>query len=168
MERGSDSHNPDPEDPYPDIHEFGASIHGNGTTMIVGADQGNRAFVFNRAPSGAWAYAAQLRPSDAYTLAHNFGNQVRLRDNIAVVGSWAHHENGLYSGAVYVFDDVITLLTGDIDADGDVDFVDRDLFVSVLLGVDQDAGHITRSDINADATADGLDVIGFVNAMLGL
>jgi len=55
---------------------------------------------------------------------------------------------------------------GDLDADGDVDFVDLDFFVGVLLGTNLDAQHIIRADLNLDGTPNGHDIQPFVTAML--
>jgi hypothetical protein len=58
-------------------------------------------------------------------------------------------------------------IDGDINGDGVVDFVDRDIFVAVLLGTEQDPAHIARADMNADGVANGLDVAPFNQALLG-
>lgn len=59
-----------------------------------------------------------------------------------------------------------TMAAGDIDADGDVDDVDRDLFIGVLMGADADLGRTTRSDVNGDGRVDGADVQAFSTAWL--
>ncbi|MFO0972020.1 MAG: LamG-like jellyroll fold domain-containing protein [Phycisphaerae bacterium] len=56
---------------------------------------------------------------------------------------------------------------GDLDGDGDVDNADLQLFVQVLLGRDLDPVRRARSDMNADTQANGLDIAGFVNALMG-
>ncbi len=56
---------------------------------------------------------------------------------------------------------------GDIDADGDIDENDLDLFVQVLLGDNSDPFHVARADMNGDGEINGLDAQGFVEAMLG-
>lgn len=58
-------------------------------------------------------------------------------------------------------------LPGDIDGDGDVDTFDAGLLADVLIGADTDPAHISRSDLNDDETADGLDVQPFVNEFMG-
>ncbi len=55
---------------------------------------------------------------------------------------------------------------GDIDADGDVDSDDLDLFVGVLVGLNQDPQHIGRSDLSLDGVANGIDVGLFVDEMV--
>ena len=144
--------NPDTDDPYPDTHDFGRAIHGDDSSMIVGADQGNRAYVFLRDPMGGWVYTAQLRPTDAYTFAQNFGNEVHLRDQAPVVGSWAHHENGLYAGAVYVFAPITGSAPGDMDGDGDVDLDDHAIFAECMTGPE---GSVTTNCTPADLDSDG-------------
>ena len=56
---------------------------------------------------------------------------------------------------------------GDIDGDGDVDMVDRDLFVAVLLGANANAEYADRSDMNGDGTANGIDAGLFTLALTG-
>lgn len=58
-------------------------------------------------------------------------------------------------------------LLGDIDGDGDLDETDQLLFVGVLLGENTDAGHIARSDLNDDETADGSDIQAMIDAVMG-
>jgi Calcineurin-like phosphoesterase/Purple acid Phosphatase, N-terminal domain len=55
---------------------------------------------------------------------------------------------------------------GDLDVDGDIDTLDVSNFVDVLLGLDMNAQHMARSDINLDTTANGDDVQGFVASYL--
>lgn len=56
---------------------------------------------------------------------------------------------------------------GDANCDLAVDLDDITVFTNVLLGTDTNACHVLRSDMNNDGTPDGLDVAGFVNALLG-
>ncbi len=51
---------------------------------------------------------------------------------------------------------------GDLDADGDVDQADLPLFINVLLGIDTDSGHVSRSDMNGDTQVNGRDIGGLV------
>lgn len=59
-----------------------------------------------------------------------------------------------------------TIAAGDIDADGDVDSIDRELLVDVLLGSDADLGRTTRSDVNGDGLVSSADIQAFVAAWL--
>jgi len=59
-------------------------------------------------------------------------------------------------------------LIGDIDADGDRDATDIDLFVNVLLGAETNEPFVTNSDINSSGLPpDGADIQPFVDAFLG-
>ncbi|MBI5763583.1 MAG: metallophosphoesterase family protein [Planctomycetes bacterium] len=55
---------------------------------------------------------------------------------------------------------------GDLDIDGDIDTLDVSNFVDVLLGLDVNAQHVARSDINVDSLANGSDIAGFVASYL--
>jgi DNA-binding beta-propeller fold protein YncE len=54
----------------------------------------------------------------------------------------------------------------DIDADGDEDMADVDVFVGALLGVNVNFDHVARSDLNCDGTDNGLDIVPFAHAFL--
>ena len=56
---------------------------------------------------------------------------------------------------------------GDTDDDGDLDAADLATFVAVLLGADTDPDHVWISDVNKDCAANGSDVAGFIDAMIG-
>lgn len=55
----------------------------------------------------------------------------------------------------------------DFDEDGDLDFVDVDLFAAVLL-VQGSVSEVARADLTSDGMANGLDIQPFVDALLGL
>lgn len=55
---------------------------------------------------------------------------------------------------------------GDINCDGAVDLMDRDLFVGVLLGVETDPDFIDRSDLDGSGSPDGLDVQRMIDALM--
>ncbi len=55
---------------------------------------------------------------------------------------------------------------GDIDCDGSVNETDRDLFVGVLLGTNNDPQHIARCDVNGDSVANGRDIPDMVQLLL--
>ncbi len=56
---------------------------------------------------------------------------------------------------------------GDIDADGDIDTTDLQLFIAVVLGMNTTPEFVTRSDLNSDGARNGLDAMPFVSAMTG-
>lgn len=64
--------------------------------------------------------------------------------------------------AVFAF----TIPAGDANCNAVVDLDDVAVFTAVLLGTDTEACHVLRSDVNNDGDADGLDVAGFVEAVL--
>lgn len=59
-------------------------------------------------------------------------------------------------------------LLGNRDLDDDFDMDDLAIFVSVLLGLDQDSDHFQLSDMNGDGVVNGLDIPPFTAAMLAL
>lgn len=59
------------------------------------------------------------------------------------------------------------LLAADINADCIADSADMTALVEVLLGLDQDATHVARSDIDNSGAANGMDVSAFVAAYMG-
>jgi len=60
----------------------------------------------------------------------------------------------------------VPAVPGDINGDGLVNSADITLFVAVLNGLDVDAMHVARADLNHDAAADGRDTQAFVNAIV--
>lgn len=57
--------------------------------------------------------------------------------------------------------------SGDLDADGDVDFADLNIFVDVLLGNNTDPMHILIADLSGDGSTDGQDVQQFSDLIMG-
>lgn len=55
---------------------------------------------------------------------------------------------------------------GDLDDSGIVDLNDLPIFVDVLIGLDETAGHVVRSDVNCSGTVDGQDIVAFVGVLL--
>jgi hypothetical protein len=104
---------------------FGIDVWLKGDLLLVGASNAGShgiTHVFKRNSGGTWTPQMQLLPSD--TFAHNFGAEVQFSDGVPVIGSWAHFQNGLYSGAVYVFEELPTQSGADITGDGVVNAAD--------------------------------------------
>jgi hypothetical protein len=57
-------------------------------------------------------------------------------------------------------------IPGDIDLDNTVDMNDMEILVNVLVGVDTDAGHVSRANVNGSGCADGLDIETFTDLLL--
>jgi hypothetical protein len=87
---------------------------------------------------------------------------------LTIDGNHLALRNLRHDGVITDFFDVIKPPPGDIDADGDVDFVDLDLFVNVLLELESDPGRIDRADLDASGTPDGNDTAPFVAALIGV
>ena len=88
---------------------FGSSVAIDGDTALVGAygpDAEGRwygaAHVFSRSGGTGWTQEATLLPSDG-NLDTAFGWSVALARRTALVGAREAADNGVYSGAVYVF-----------------------------------------------------------------
>ena len=87
---------------------FGYSVAISGETSIIGAygdddaaPEGGSAYIFVR--SGAdWIQQAKFTANDTASLDH-FGATVAIDGNTAIVGAYGRNENGLDSGAAYVF-----------------------------------------------------------------
>ncbi len=80
-------------------------------------------------------------------------------DAIAMLVSFTDNSRGIYL-ATYPVDRL-----GDLDADGDIDFTDADLFTQVLLGSPADPAHAARADMNDDGAANGRDLPMFAEAL---
>ncbi len=71
--------------------------------------------------------------------------------------------NNTTTGPTKTFTVTPALMPGDFDADGDVDEVDADILASILLGLDLDASHLCRADLNGDMFINSLDIQVFVD-----
>ena len=57
-------------------------------------------------------------------------------------------------------------ILGDVDTDGDADFVDLGAMVAVLIGAPLDPAHMANADLNGDGSANGDDIQLMVDALL--
>jgi hypothetical protein len=146
-----------------DNDSFGMDVKLEGSLLLAGANHAGAngiAYLFQRDDAGGWAEHAQLTPSD--TFAHNFGDEIDFDDHLPVIGSWAHHENGLYSGAVYVFAPIAgpTPNAADVTGDGTVDVDD---LVAVILAWGECADpNNCPSDIDGDDVVEVDDLIAVI------
>lgn len=85
---------------------FGNSVAISGATAIVGAygdddngDVSGSAYLFDTATG---VQIAKLLPRDGEEH-DSFGSSVAISGSAAIVGAWAHGDNGLQSGSAYLF-----------------------------------------------------------------
>jgi hypothetical protein len=88
---------------------FGYSVSISGNVIVVGAsdddDKGTdsgSAYVFVNRSGNIWTQQTKLLASDGSSYDH-FGWSVSISGNIAVIGAYAHDDNGIDSGSAYVF-----------------------------------------------------------------
>ncbi len=85
---------------------FGTSVSMSGGLAVIGAtgvgSAVGAAYIFERDGAGVWNEVAILTASDG--VANDvFGISVSISGYTALVGAWAHPDNGILSGAAYVF-----------------------------------------------------------------
>ncbi|MFH1419098.1 MAG: DUF2961 domain-containing protein [Planctomycetota bacterium] len=85
--------------------------------------------------------------------------EVKIENQYAQVGSE-------WTSVAFWYERPEPEVPGDLDNTGDVEATDLAMFVDVLLGLDDEADRVIASDLNGDCTADGLDIQGFLEAML--
>ncbi|MDC7126075.1 MAG: FG-GAP repeat protein [Spirochaetales bacterium] len=95
---------------------FGSSVSISGDSIIVGAINGNNkdntwpgaAYVFTRSDN-TWTEKTTLTLSDSTSEVYtNFGCSVSISGTSAIVGANADNDNGENSGAVYLFEDILS------------------------------------------------------------
>jgi len=118
--------------------------------------------VIFRWTANGWIRDAVLSGTE-YGMPIQLGNFVDLnRHTLAVAGTSGPSNNFITILRRCGIPDVL----GDIDSDGDIDTNDAAALAAVLVGTPQNAGHIDRSDLNEDGSADGRDISVFVNLIL--
>ncbi|MCI0364044.1 MAG: dockerin type I domain-containing protein [Phycisphaerales bacterium] len=120
---------------------FGADVVIAGDLLLVGAPHGGLTYMYTRDGAGAWAEHMHLEPSD--NLSKNFGDELHFQNSIPIVGSWAHHQNGLYSGAVYVFGEISIPVAGDVTGDGVVNIDDLLAVIAAWGSIGPNAADVT-------------------------
>ncbi|WP_309381220.1 InlB B-repeat-containing protein [Cerasicoccus frondis] len=87
---------------------FGCSVSISGDTALIGAhyddDDGSAsgsAYVFSRS-NGIWTMQEKLTASDAAAY-DNFGHQVSISGNTALIGAYKNDDGGNSSGSVYIY-----------------------------------------------------------------
>jgi hypothetical protein len=135
---------------------FGMDTVLKGNLLLVGANHAGShgiTYLFKCNSAGEWLEQAQLMPSD--TFAHNFGDEIHFQDSVPVIGSWAHHENGLYAGAAYVFEPISIPNPADITGD---DLVNVDDLLALIngWGVCATPPQTCSADVAPEPTGDGV------------
>ena len=91
--------------------DFGISVSISGDYAIAGADgddnsngtNSGAAYIFERGPDGTWTEAAKLLPNDGV---RNYfsGHSVSISGDYAIMSAHEDDDNGLHSGAAYIFE----------------------------------------------------------------
>ena len=139
---------------------FGSAVALDGDAALIGAlfdddngYQSGSAYVFTRS-GGVWSEQAKLTASDGAG-ADWFGWSVALSGDIALIGAPADDDNGLESGAAYVFP-----LTVDTDGDGVPDALDNCPSVANADQADVNADGYGDACVALDAHIDPTAVVG--------
>lgn len=120
-------------------------------------DGGTRWFIVARdLPATATSYAWRLPASSGI-------GDVKLR----VVVKDLRFQNSSAESGLFSITPGNPTQPGDVDGNGIVSPDDVNPFIMVLLGVNEDPEQISRSDVNSDGMANGLDVAGLVSALVG-
>ena len=96
--------------------QFGWSVGISGDGAVIGARRGDGtsnlsglAYVFERNAGGAWAEVQKLLASD-FTVGASFGASVAISGERAVIGAPNKGDQGLFSGAAYIFEQPIVFV----------------------------------------------------------
>jgi hypothetical protein len=85
-------------------------------------------------------------------------------DLLFAVAGVFDNDSGLFYANQHFYLQILPMLIGDVDEDGDLDQVDLSLFVPILLGLDPTRA--MRVDMNGDSVVDGKDIQLFVDALI--
>ena len=97
-------------DEYDPPMQFGLAVDVCGTSIIVGEPEydgsganSGASYIFERDPNGNWPQVALLVPEGGAGGAE-FGHDVAINGDIAVIGAWSDSDLGTWSGSAYVFE----------------------------------------------------------------
>lgn len=110
---------------------------------------------------GAGSATVSVAPSATATFASSTPQGVKLGHT---------NNNGNPAASDYSATSVAVTVTsqpnGDIDGDNTLDGTDVAMFIDVMLKIDTNPLHVSRSDLNCDNLADGQDIAPFVGLLL--
>lgn len=83
---------------------FGVAVDFDDDTLVVGAENEDFAYVFERQPNGGYRQVAALPDPMAPPAINRFGGAVAIDGNRIVIGAWQANSDTLRGGAAYVFE----------------------------------------------------------------
>jgi hypothetical protein len=140
---------------------FGQSVGISDDKVVIGADYNDAnepdsgsAYVF-RFNDPNWNQENKLFASDG-TTGDYFGQSVGISGNRTIIGTYYDDDNGNNSGSAYIFG--LSLYSGDLDFDNDVDFVDYSLFAEYWLETGCGPCACDGADITGNSQVDKNDL----------
>ncbi|HPF37566.1 MAG TPA: hypothetical protein PK093_02900 [Phycisphaerae bacterium] len=152
---------------------FGNGLALNAGTIAVGvtydspvsAISANRPVRVYQKIDGAWSKVLKLDTADR-SATNRFGGDIAISGEVVLTGATAASPPEAM-GAAYLHDLSRVPTPGDLDGDRSIDFDDVAILIDVLLGLDIDAVHVARADVNCSGEVDARDLRYFIDALLG-